>query len=80
MGANSKGGGANLSFGLKTARNMVPNRTRKPEQWEGIFHSGNFEQTGKIQRNQQKMLEKSGNFRQMLFVIIVILNELRIIC
>ena len=51
------------------------------EKWEGIYFpvrekSENFQQTGK-RRKKNKILEKSGKFRQMLFIIVSwYLNEL----
>ena len=33
------------------------------EKWEGIF------QIGKVWENHTKILQKSGNFREMLFII-----------
>ena len=52
----------------------VPTRTGKPGKWEGIYFpvrekSENFQQTGK-RRKKTKILEKSGKFRQMLFIIV----------
>ena len=39
------------------------------EKWENFFQSGNFAQTGKSQGNLDKILEKSGKFRQFLFFV-----------
>ena len=46
------------------------------EKWEGIFQSGKsqgilnrLEKSGKSQGKSHKILENSGNFRQILFVI-----------
>ena len=59
----------------------VPTQTGKPEKMGGIYQPGNFEQTGKVREKSHKILEKSGHFRQMLFIIFWrSLNELCIIC
>ena len=34
--------------------------------------SGNFEQTGKVRVISHIIMEKSGNFRQMIFIILVL--------
>ena len=47
------------------------------EKWEGIFQSGKsqgilirLEKSGKSQGKSHKILEKSGNFRQILFIML----------
>ena len=53
-----------------------PLRLENLEKWEGIFQSGKsqgiltrLEKSGKSQGKSHKILENSGNFRQLLFVI-----------
>ena len=59
---------AGFPLGLENLENL--------EKWEGIFQSGKsqgilirLEKSGKSQGKSHKILEKSGNFRQILFII-----------
>ena len=59
---------AGFPLGLENLENL--------EKWEGIFQSGKsqgilnrLEKSGKSQGKSHKILENSGNFRQILFFI-----------
>ena len=62
------GGETGFPLGLENLENL--------EKWEGIFQSGKsqgilnrLEKSGKSQGKSHKILENSGNFRQILFFI-----------
>ena len=40
------------------------------EKWEGIFQSGNFEQTGKVREKSGKITQNTGKLREFEINII----------
>ena len=50
----------------------VPTRTGKPGKWEGIFQSGNFEQTGKVRENHTKYWKTEINWDKYYLIFLVI--------
>ena len=65
-----------VSFIVALSHSGFPLGLENLEKWEGIFQSGKsqgilirLEKSGKSQGKSHKILEKSGNFRQILFII-----------
>ena len=58
--------------------NGAPTRTGKPGKWEGVFRSGNFEQTGKSQGKAHKILENEKITDKYYLIFLVYVKYFRV--